>query len=434
MRHKIILVSFLICSNALLADLVWTPETGWKAEGGLTERFLGEEITARHGLDAMNLAKEEQEKGNDLAALNLYKKVYTEYSTSLLAPEALYQSSIILKNRHQFAEAFKKLQLIITRYPEYPKFNQVIEEEFEIASLLQKGRRPYYWGIIPGFRDYDAAIEYFESIVTNAPFSKYAPMALMNIAVLAQEHKKPEDSIDALDRLINDYPKSDLAPDAYLTLGDVYADLVRGPSYDQGYTKEAIATYEDFLILFPNHARVKEVEDKLAHMRDIEARSKLELGDFYYYYRNNPKAALVYYNETITVEPNSPAAATAKERIELIKDGVPPPKTVVDFLFGPYEEPSTPTYLQEMEIDDTNTDMFVEGDEDLYQGVKLKGQEFQHQADPLEPEEPRIPNVDLPAVKKPEESTPSGENSLPQQQPVKKENKPISKANNGPVR
>ncbi|PIX58707.1 MAG: hypothetical protein COZ46_02465, partial [Verrucomicrobia bacterium CG_4_10_14_3_um_filter_43_23] len=178
----------------------------------------------------------------------------------------------------------------------------------------------------------------------------------------------------------------------------------------------------------------KEVEDKLAHMRDIEARSKLELGDFYYYYRNNPKAALVYYNETITVEPNSPAAATAKERIELIKDGVPPPKTVVDFLFGPYEEPSTPTYLQEMEIDDTNTDMFVEGDEDLYQGVKLKGQEFQHQADPLEPEEPRIPNVDLPAVKKPEESTPSGENSLPQQQPVKKENKPISKANNGPVR
>lgn len=411
-------ISFLlILSSNLTADLVWTKDEGWKAEGGLAKRFFGEMVTARNGLDAMNKAKIEEEKGNDSGALKLYKKVYTEYKTSVLAPEALYQSGLIYKKRHQFSDAFKLLQQIITNYPDYPKFNQVIDEQFAVAALLQKGKRPYYWGIIPGFRDYGAAVNYFESIIKNAPFTKYAPMALMNLGMLAKERNKPEDAIDALDRLINDYPKSDLAPEAYVLLGDTYASLVRGPAYDQGYTKEAIATYEDFLILYPSNERVKDVEEKLLKMRDIEAKNRLLMGDFYYLYRNNPKAALVFYNETITVHPQSDCAKKAQEQIDLIHKGVPAPKTIVDSIFGRYEEPSEPAYLDqaEIELDHTRDFMAKQNKEFLPKQMQQSLADDEESAKEKS-EEVKEPTA-LPAHSTDTENLPAASSSVDQQAP-----------------
>ena len=74
--------------------------------------------------------------------------------------------------------------------------------------------------VIPGFKQYGKAIEQYELLVKNAPYSLYAPLALMNIALIAELRKDSELAIDALDRLINDYPQSMLAPDAYYNLAE----------------------------------------------------------------------------------------------------------------------------------------------------------------------------------------------------------------------
>jgi outer membrane protein assembly factor BamD len=74
----------------------------------------------------------------------------------------------------------------------------------------------------------------------------------MNIARGHQRMHNTEEAIDALDRMINNYPQSLLAPDAYLKLGETHASLVQGPEYDQTSTKEAITYFQDFMILFPN--------------------------------------------------------------------------------------------------------------------------------------------------------------------------------------
>src|SRR5262249_55967274 len=97
-----------------------------------------------------------------------------------------------------------------------------------------QGKRPYYWGLIPGFRDYDAAIDLFEKMVKNAPFSKQAPKALMFISHLSKKYRKVEDAWDALERIINEYPNSSQAEEAYLVLAETYAESVQGPAYDQG--------------------------------------------------------------------------------------------------------------------------------------------------------------------------------------------------------
>ena len=59
-------------------------------------------------------------------------------------------------------------------------------------------------------------------------------------------------------------------------------------------------------------------------MENLLASSRLNLGDFYYYFRNNNTAALVFYNEAISIEPDSDAAEEARVRIQDIEAGVRP--------------------------------------------------------------------------------------------------------------
>ncbi|NCG08905.1 MAG: outer membrane protein assembly factor BamD [Verrucomicrobia bacterium] len=187
-----------------------------------------------------------------------------------------------------------------------------------------EGARPKIFFVLPGFRLYGEAMKQFEYVVANAPYSDYAPLALMNIALIAEREKESEIAIDALDRLINYYPQSTLAADAYYHLAKTFANLVKSYEYDQGSTRQAISYYEDFLALFPENPNVGEVEANLDQMENLLAGSRLELGNFFYLYRNNNTAALTFYNEAITIAPESEAANEARERIKNIEAGVRP--------------------------------------------------------------------------------------------------------------
>ena len=95
-----------------------------------------------------------------------------------------------------------------------------------------------------------------------------------------------------------------------------------GPEYDQGATREAISHFEDFLILYPDHPRIKEGEDGLAAMKSMQAQSHMVKGDFYFYKWKDYRAARVFYNEAITVAPESPEAAKAEEMLARIDDRI----------------------------------------------------------------------------------------------------------------
>ncbi len=329
---------FCLVSNTVKAELTWTPEQGWTSKNGLLSFFVDDGDGAHNGIGLMNKAKTLQEAGEYFKALHLYKRVYDNYPSSELAPEAYFQEAEIYTTRRQYAPAFTAYATILKKYGDYPKFNEVLRKQFEVACLLMEGKRPYYWGLIPGFKDYDSAIQYFEKIIDKAPFHDLAPKALMNIALIAQERGKPEQVIDALERLIYSYSKSELSEKGYILLAKTYASLVQSPDYDQAPTHKAYHVYEDFLETYPNSPYVAEAEAGANKALETLAASRLALGQFYYQYRNNPKAALVLYNDAVSVAPHSASAENAKASIQLIKNKVPPPKTWVDVVFGSYEQ------------------------------------------------------------------------------------------------
>jgi len=294
----------------LAADLVWTPEGGWRIEGGVFSGLSGQE--SHNALELMNRARSAEEKRHFHSALGNYEKVTKRFPNSVYAPEAFYRMAYVYLARHQYLKAFQSFQEIVMRYPNTTKFNQVIGEQYRIACELLDGARNRGWLILPGFRNRESSLGLFEQVLSNAPYSEYAPLSLMSEAKAFQTFGEYEESIDALDRMINTYPKSLLTPDAYLKMGQAYASLVEGPNYDQSATKEAITYFEDFVILYPGDPNIAAAEKGLGQMKTVLAESKLRIGEYYFKYRKNYKAARVFYNEAITDYPDSAIATRAR--------------------------------------------------------------------------------------------------------------------------
>ena len=312
-----VLAALLLAPARLAADLVWTPDGGWKVQGGSLASLIGEE--GRHALDLMNRARNAEEAGDLRRALKSYTQVSKKYPNSVYAAEALYRSGLIQQKRQNYHKAFQSFQFLVSGYPNSEKFNQVIGEQYRIASDLAEGKRSrILWGLLPGFKSQERSIAYFETIVMTAPYSDYAPLALMNAARGYKRINETPAAIDALDRMINTYPRNVLTPDAYLRIAETHASLVDGPAYDQASTIDAITYYEDYMILFPGHSGMAAAEKGLDEMKTVLAQSKLVIADYYYKYRRNYKAAKVFYNEAITVYPDSAIATEAREKLTVV--------------------------------------------------------------------------------------------------------------------
>jgi len=321
MRLPRILLIILIAvagSAPAVADLSWSPATGWIIEGGSLVGIGGQDV--QRATDLMNRAREAEERGSNSKAINLYRRVSKKFPNSIFAPEALFRQGNLRIERREYYKAFEALQGLMGLYPNYHGFEEVLATQFQIAENLMNGARNYYWGWIPGMRSRERSVTYFEWVIANAPYSDYAPLALMNIARTHQRLDNTPFAIDALDRLINAYSQSLLAPDAYLALAQTHASLVDGPAYDQESTREAITYFEDFMILFPDDPGLAEAQHGLDQMRTVYAESKMILGDYQLKYRRNFQAARVFYNEAITSFPNSAVAERARVQLGVVEE------------------------------------------------------------------------------------------------------------------
>ena len=321
----IVLTFWLITASTLQGGLRINPLSWFSSEEEkIVELEIANKVAEADAAAMLEVGMSKLEAGRTSSANRVFKKIIKRYPSAQASAQAGFLSSQIHMSKGHWVKAFDQLQEIAFSHPKYENYNQVITSQFDCATALMEGARGRIFGVLPGFKQYATAVRQFELIVRNAPYGDYAPLALMNIALVSEMEGDPEAALDALDRLINYYPQSMLASDAYYNMAKTYADLVKGAQYDQGSTRQAISYYEDFLILFPESNYLGEVESNLDSMEDLLARSRLSLGDFYYNYRSNNTAALVYYNETITLAPDSIAAEEARLRIADIDAGVRP--------------------------------------------------------------------------------------------------------------
>jgi outer membrane protein assembly factor BamD len=297
-------------------------------------------------------AQNVEAQGNTRLADRLYKIICKVYRGRVEASNAYFARGVIYKKNHQFLLAIKMFRKIIERYPESPLFSQAVEHCFQIAEELREGVRPRYFGVVPGFRDFDSAIKAYELIVKCAPFSRFTPESLKQIAELQTLAKHYDLAIDALGRIIDLYSNSVETAYAYLKIAEIYESLGKGEEYNQGGAVTARRYYLNFITTFPQHPKVSFAKERIRKLEESIVESKIALGDFYFNVRYNEKAAKKSYRSAIDFAPYVPAAGLAQLKIAEIDGGKKPRSTPIDFLFPPYKLQSNDEFVASAMVQD----------------------------------------------------------------------------------
>lgn len=263
-------------------------------------------------------------KGNEKAQQKIYKKILRNHPRATIAKEAAYNRGVYLFNKAKWKDSFHAFSILKQYHPEFSQLDEVIELQFQCAENLMNQEKKQAFGFKSSATYNTESIPLFIAYAKLFPFNKNAPLALLYSAKVSQSDKEYEIAIVSLKKLINSYPSSEHTAEAYFLIAHIYSEFIKGPEYDLESTREAIRYCEDFIALYPKHEDIGTIEVLYERMLNALATNRVLLADYYYFNKRDNVAAIIFYNEAITLAPNSQAAIEAQERLDAIDMGIRP--------------------------------------------------------------------------------------------------------------
>jgi outer membrane protein assembly factor BamD len=300
------------------APLYYVPGEGWYYEMyGQNARW--QRPRAKEQLDVAEQAFAKEDFNTTLHAAHRILRVWP---LSDYAPDAEYLIGRCLEASGKDEAAFKAYQNIIEKYPRSSRYEEVLWRQYGIASRFLGGEWFRIWGSIPLYPSMDQTAQMFDKIVNNGPYSDVAPHAQLRIGAAREKERNYPDAVKAYATAADRYYNlPTIASDALFREGLSYARQAAKAEYDQSTAVEAIERFTDFITLYPDDRRVPRAEKAIAWLKAEQVRGNFEIAQFY---QKSKKwnGALVYYNEVLQLDPNSPYAASARQRIEALKPRV----------------------------------------------------------------------------------------------------------------
>lgn len=304
------------------APLYYTPGEGWYYEP-YGEKADWQRPRAKEQLEVAEQAFTNQ---NYNVTLHAAHRVLRLWPMSDYAPRAEYLIGRCLEKDGKDEAAFNAYESLIQKYPHSDDYDDVMWRQYEIANRFLGGEWfRVLWGTIPLYPSMDETAKLFSTIVTNGPFSDVAPHAQLRIGAAREKQKNYPDAVSAYataaDRYYNQPP---IAADALYREGVSYQKQAATAEYDQGTAGQAIASYTDFITLYPNDPRVPDAQQAVAALKMQQVEGNFRIAQFYEQNKvlnakQRRDGALVYYSQVVQLDPNSPYAARARQRIEQLK-------------------------------------------------------------------------------------------------------------------
>ncbi len=297
------------------APLVYTPGEGWTYE---TAGSIGKWRRDR-AQDQLDVAREAYEAKDYALALRAGHYLLRTWPLSDYAPEAQFLVARCHEHAGRDERAFKEYQVMFEKYPKSEKLKEALQRQYQIGLRFLDGQRFKLWGYIPFFPSMEKTAGLFEKIVSSGPYSEVAPHAQLRIGAAYEKGKFYPEAVAAYERAADRYyDRPVIAADALYRAGKAYAKQASTAEYDQGTAGQAIATFNDFITLYPEDKRVPESRRIIAALKNEQARGNFKIAEFYAK-QKKWNGALVYYNEVVLRGPDSPLAPIARERIDEIK-------------------------------------------------------------------------------------------------------------------
>lgn len=314
----LVLIALVAIPLRCPAPLVYRPGEGWTYEsvgGGKWQRARAK--------DQLQVAEEAFDRKDYSTALKAARRTVKVWQYSDSAPRAQYLLGRVFEIRRQDEKAFEAYQRLLEKYPKVANYDEVLKRQYEIANRFLAGQWFKLWGYIPFFPNMDRTVELYDKILRNGPYSDIAPQSQMNIAVAREKQKDYLSAVKAYERAADRYSdRTQVASDAGYKAGLAYLKESLKAEYDQGTAGKAMATFTDFIALYPEDPRTADAQKKIAALRTEQARGSYEIAR-YYEKTKRWQGARVYYADTIARDPDSKFAALARKKLDELAKKAP---------------------------------------------------------------------------------------------------------------
>jgi outer membrane protein assembly factor BamD len=288
------------------APLIWRKGEGWSWERAGVK-------TAANPTDQLKIAQDLQAKKDYRGAIDAYRRVVRRWPQSSSAQDARLGLADCLSAIGYHYQAFKEYQQLIEKHPNTPHFETILQRQFEIGNLFLAGERQKAWGV-RWFPSTERAIEVFETVVKNGPYSKVAAEAQFRIGLTYEKQNDYLAAVHAYEKLLDRHPKHRLAEAAQFQIGCAYKKESQRAEYDQNAANQAIAAFGDYLLRYPAGEKASLAQQYLTALKEEQAKGLFTIGSFYEKNKQY-RSALIYYNDVIEKNPASGWATQAKDKI-----------------------------------------------------------------------------------------------------------------------
>lgn len=327
MNRRFIFIFYIVALVAMLpfrspAPLIYAPGEGWYYEpAGASGKW-----TRNRAKDQLEVAEEAFKNQDYSTTLHAAHRILKIWPLSDYAPRAQYLIGRSLEMKGRDEAAFDNYQALLKKYPRTENYDEILWRQYEIANRFYGGEFfRIFWGYLPLYSSMDETAKMYGKIVGNGPYSAVAPHAQLQIGAAHEKEKNYDDAVKAYETAADRYSSQPtIAADAMYRWAIAYQKQSTKAEYDQGKAGQAIAAYTDFMTVFPDDKRVADAQKAIVLLKAEQVRGSFIVAQFY----ENSKTlsamqrrngAIVYYNEVLQLNPNSPYAAQARERIEALK-------------------------------------------------------------------------------------------------------------------
>ncbi len=134
--------------------------------------------------------------------------------------------------------------------------------------------------------DYNVAVEKFEEVERQHPYSLWATKAKLMTAYAYYLNNLYDDAIVALNRFIQLHPTNRDVAYAYYLKGLSYYEQISDVARDQKMTELALATLDELVKRFPNSKYARDAKLKIDLTNDHLAGKEMEIGRYYHNQRH----------------------------------------------------------------------------------------------------------------------------------------------------
>ncbi|MFM2293772.1 MAG: hypothetical protein RLZZ350_185 [Verrucomicrobiota bacterium] len=294
------------------APLTYQPGEGWTYETAGKETGKWQRARAK---DQLDVAQEAFDKKDFDTARKAALRCERLWPLSDYTPKAQYLVGRCYEEQKNDEKAFKAYQRLIEHSPKADNYQEILQRQIGIANRYLDGQWFKAFNYIPFFPNMDKTAGMYEKIIKSGPYSDVAAQAQIKLGEAREKQAEPKAAVKAYQTAADRFSdRPAIAADALWKTGLAYKKQCKSAEYDSNLANQAIASFTDFITLFPQDTRVTDAQKFIGELKTEAARGNIGIAQ---YYEKNHKwaAARVYYNEAVTQDPSSELANQARARI-----------------------------------------------------------------------------------------------------------------------